>query len=163
MTYAELKAAVLEDLGTDGTRRGIEAMRLRKIREACVDLQRFIRGYREGHTTRYTESDLEEKGYAHLGTLPAQAKPKAFYIICAPGSDVPQTPAVSNEVTSWATLAALATTDTAVPFTMIWVDSTTLAFRVTQLRAGTDATSEADGIKRPDDYSASNQKVWYAS
>lgn len=81
MTYADFVAAVLVELGTDGTRRGIEALRTRTIRDAVVDLQRFIRAYRDGHTTNYAAGDLTEKGYAHLGTLPDQAKPKAFYTV----------------------------------------------------------------------------------
>jgi hypothetical protein len=85
MTYSESVADVIEELGVDGNRRGIELQRARWIRDGFVDLQRFIRAYREGHTTTYQVADLEEKGYAHLGTLPEQAKPKAFYIV----SEVP--------------------------------------------------------------------------
>lgn len=81
MTYSEFVDAVLEEMGPDGTRRGIEDMRTRAIRDAVIDLQRFIRAYRQGHTTTYQEADLEAIGYAHLGTLASQAKPKAFYIV----------------------------------------------------------------------------------
>lgn len=81
MTYGEFVAAVIEELGPDGTRRGIEALRTRSIRDAVLDLQRFIRAFRTGHTTTYQEADLEVVGYTHVGELPAQAKPKAFYIV----------------------------------------------------------------------------------
>lgn len=85
MTYSESVADVIEELGVDGNRRGIELQRAKWIRDGFVDLQRFIRAYRGGHTTTYQVADLTEKGYAHLGTLPEQAKPKAFYIV----SEVP--------------------------------------------------------------------------
>jgi hypothetical protein len=81
MTYAQFVALVVEELGVNGTRRGIEVQRARWIRDAVMDLQRFIRAYRQGHTTNYVVGDLTAKGYAHLGTLPDQAKPKAFYTI----------------------------------------------------------------------------------
>lgn len=81
MTYGDFVDLVIEELGVDGTRRGLEIQRARWVRDAVVDLQRFIRAYREGHTTNYEVADLTEKGYAHLGTLPDQAKPKAFYTI----------------------------------------------------------------------------------
>lgn len=81
MTYDEFKDAVLEELGPDGTRRGIEALRTRAIKNAVIDLQRYIRAYRDGHTTTYQEVDLQEIGYSHIGALPAQAKPKALYIV----------------------------------------------------------------------------------
>lgn len=88
MTWAEFESAVIEELSVDGNRRGIEALRTRAIRDAVIDLQRYIRAFRAGHTTRYDEGDLTEKGYAHLGTLPAQAKPKAFYVVSlVPKSD----------------------------------------------------------------------------
>ena len=81
MIYSDFVLAVLEELGVDGTRRGIDALRTRSIRNAVIDLQRFIRAYREGHTTTYLEADLDARDFAHLGSLPAQAKPKAFYIV----------------------------------------------------------------------------------
>lgn len=81
MTWADFKTAVLEELGVDGTRRGIEALRSRATRDAVVDLQRYIRAFRDGHTTTYNAVDLEAIDFAHLGTLPAQAKPKALYIV----------------------------------------------------------------------------------
>jgi hypothetical protein len=85
MTWATFTAAVLEQLGTDGTRRGIDALRTRAIRDAVVDLQRFIPAFRDGHTTRYDEADLTTKDYAQVGTMPTGAKPTAFYVV----SEVP--------------------------------------------------------------------------
>jgi hypothetical protein len=81
MTWAEYVAAVNVELGVDGTRRGIDALRLRATRDAVIDLQRYIRQYRQGHTTTYQEADLTAKNYAHAGTLPAGAVAKAFYIV----------------------------------------------------------------------------------
>lgn len=81
MTWAQFKADVLEELGVDGTRRGIDALRTRSIRDAVVDLQRYIRAFRTGHETTYQVADLTAIDYAHAGTLPDQAKPKAFYTV----------------------------------------------------------------------------------
>lgn len=81
MTWSDFKALVIEGLGPDGTRRGVETLRVRAMRDGVLDLQRYIRAFRTGHTTDYEVADLEEIGFAHLGTLPANAKPKAFYII----------------------------------------------------------------------------------
>lgn len=161
IVYSDLVAAVVQELGPDGNRRGIESLRSRAIRDALIDLQRYIRAYRQGHITRYTADDLDEIGFAHLGQLPDQAKPKAFYIACAPGT-AEVTP--STGITSWAELAALPTIGLPLPQLRIWVDSTELVFRATQLRAGTDATDTANGIQRPDDYNAtSNARVWYST
>jgi hypothetical protein len=81
MTWSDFKALVIEELGPDGTRRGIETLRVRAMRDGVLDLQRYIRAFRQGHVTTYQVADLETIGYSHLGTLPANAKPKAFYII----------------------------------------------------------------------------------
>lgn len=159
--YSDLVAAVNQELGPDGVRRGIEALRARAIRDALIDLQRFIRAFRQGHITRYTADDLDEIGYAHLGQLPDQAKPKAFYIACAPGTAV-VTP--STDIQSWADLAAIPTIGLPIPQLRIWVDSTALVFRATQLRESTDATDTASGIQRADDFDAtSNPRVWFQS
>lgn len=80
MIWSDFLTNVLEELGTDATRRGIESLRTRAIRDAVIDLQRYIRPFRDGHTTTYLAANLTAKGYAHVGTLPEQAKPKAFYV-----------------------------------------------------------------------------------
>ncbi len=88
MTYSAFVALVVEELGVNGNRRGIEVQRARWIRDGVIDLQRFIRAYRIGHTTNYVVADLTAKGYAHLGSLPEQCKPKAFYTVSlVPKSD----------------------------------------------------------------------------
>ncbi len=81
MTYADFKAIVDEHLTVDANRRGTEALKARAIRNALVDLQRFIRGFRVGHTTTYQAADLTLTTKAMLGALPAGAIPEAFYII----------------------------------------------------------------------------------
>ena len=80
MTWADYVNAVLEHLSVDADRRGLESFRTRNIKNAVIDLQRFIRQYQDGHTTTYVEGDLEEQGEAHLGALPAFAIPSAFYV-----------------------------------------------------------------------------------
>ena len=81
MTWADLTGAAIEELGIDGNRRGIEVLRNRAFRDAAIDLQRYIRAFRTGNTTVYNVADLTEVDWAHRGTLPPQAKPKAFYIV----------------------------------------------------------------------------------
>jgi hypothetical protein len=78
-TWLQFVAIVKEHLTVDANRRGIETYVLRNIKNAVVDLQRFIIPYRDGHTSLYTEFELDEHGAAQLGELPAGAKPKAIY------------------------------------------------------------------------------------
>lgn len=159
MIFAEFKAAVLEELGTDGTRRGIETFRTRAIRDAMIDLQRYIRAFRQGHATVYTANDLVTKACAMIGPLPAQAKPKAFYIYKV---ETAPAPAPSQEITSWDDLAALATIAMPTGQIKIWVDEDTGSFMVTQLLAGTDETDTDAGIQRPADFAdPGNARVWY--
>lgn len=68
---------------------------------------------------------------------------------------------VDASITSWADLAAVSTVDLDVPVIKIWRESATSLYHFTVLLAGTDATDTANGIQRPADYTASNQKVWY--
>jgi hypothetical protein len=69
--------------------------------------------------------------------------------------------AVNAGITSWALLAAVPTNFITTGTTILWTESATGLLRATQLRAGTDATSTPDGVQRPDDYSATNERVWY--
>lgn len=159
MNYGEFMTAVLEELGTDATRRGIESLRARAARDALIDLQRFIRAYRQGHATVYTANDLQTKTHAMIGPLPAHAKPKAFYIY-----QVATAPAAvtDEDVTSWAELMAVETVALGTGTIKTWIEESTGIWKVTQLRAGTDATDTASGVARPDDYDAtSNARVWY--
>ena len=65
-------------------------------------------------------------------------------------------------ITTWAELAQLPTVNVTVGAIQLWVDSVDGVLKATQLLAGTDATDTAQGVQRPDDYSAGNQKVWYS-
>lgn len=73
-------ATVDEHLSVDANRRGLEDFRERMMRNAVVDLQRYIRAYQTGHTTTYAAADMDEIEHAMLGNLPAGAIPSAFYI-----------------------------------------------------------------------------------
>lgn len=73
-------ATVDEHLSVDAARRGLEDFRERMMRNAVVDLQRYIRAYQTGHTTTYAVADMDEIEHAMLGNLPAGAIPSAFYI-----------------------------------------------------------------------------------
>ncbi len=88
MTWAAFIAIVLEHLTVDAERRGLEDFRSRMMRNAVVDLQRFIRAYRQGHTTTYQAADLEEREHGMIGSLPTGAVPEAFYTVSnVPDSD----------------------------------------------------------------------------
>lgn len=77
------------------------------------------------------------------------------------GSSGGSSSGVDASITSWALLAAIPTAGVAKPIVKVWVDAVTHANRVTELRAGTDATDTANGVQRPNDYGPSNQFVWY--
>lgn len=81
MNWASYVAIVLEHLTVDADRRGIESFRTRMIRNSVVDLQRFIRAYRQGHTTTYQAANLDEREYGMIGNLPVGAIPEAFYTL----------------------------------------------------------------------------------
>lgn len=81
MTWADYVAFTVAHLTVDADRRGLEDFRNRMIRNSVVDLQRFIRAYRSGHTTTYLAANLSQKEYGMVGNLPAGAVPEAFYIV----------------------------------------------------------------------------------
>lgn len=83
MTWANFVIAVNQHLATEANRRGIETFRTRYIRNAVLDLQRFIRGYRDGNTTLYTSAQVTDHGQAQLVDFPDGCKPKAVYIYSA--------------------------------------------------------------------------------
>ncbi len=87
MTWLEFIGYVNEDLGVEAVRRGTENLRARALRESVIDLQRYIRAYRQGHTTTYAEANLTGLGDANLGSLPAGAIAKAFYIYAIADSE----------------------------------------------------------------------------
>ena len=89
MNWGDFKDIVDEGLGIEAVRRGTEAMRLRAAREAVIDLQRYIRAYRQGHQTTYLLADVTELGEASFGVLPAGALPKAFYVYSTATDDDP--------------------------------------------------------------------------
>ncbi len=80
MNWQQYVAATNDQLGVDADRRGIEKFKSRMIRNSVVDLQRFIPGYRKGHTKIYGSADLIVQEHAQLGAIPSGATPQAFYI-----------------------------------------------------------------------------------
>jgi len=71
---------------------------------------------------------------------------------------------INPAITSWADLAAIATTGLAVGTAYAWVEASTLILKATVLLTGTAATDTAEGIQRPADYNAStNAKVWFGA
>lgn len=80
MTWAEFITAVDSHLAVEANRRGMATFRARYMRNAVLDLQRYIRGYRDANTTTYALADVSTEGEAQLVTLPVGSKPKAFYI-----------------------------------------------------------------------------------
>jgi hypothetical protein len=160
MTWAQFQTLVEEHLSVEASRRGLEAFRSRYMKNAVLDLQRNIVGYRQGNVTTYTASQVQTLTRASLGELPPQAKPKAFYIVCAQGDEA--LPPADQSITSWAELAELTTESRLLNSMISWVEADTGILKTVQLRTGTDATSTVDGIQRPNDYSdPDNLRVWY--
>jgi hypothetical protein len=160
ITWADFKSAVDSHLAVESNRRGLEAFRDRYTRNAVLDLQRYIRAYRDNNATIYTGADMELQTAAQLGQLPQGAKPKAFYIICATGAT--PTPVPRNDIASWTDLAAVPTKLLPVGTIYLWVDSASDSLKATQLRTGTDASDPTNGVQRGDDYAdPGNTKVWY--
>jgi hypothetical protein len=160
MTWGQFVEAVESHLAVEANRRGLEAFRSRYMRNAVLDLQRYIPGYRSGNVTTYTAAQVNLLTHASLGELPAQAKPKAFYIICATGS--PASPPTDVAVRTWDELAALETVSRSLNSLVFWVEAATGLLQVVQLRAGSDASDPANGIQRPSDWSdPDNLRVWY--
>lgn len=81
MIWSEFVAAVNEHLVTDATRRGIETFNSRQIRNAVIDIQRFVPYFRTGNTTTYQLGDLTAVGCAHLVGMPDGCQPKACYTV----------------------------------------------------------------------------------
>lgn len=97
MLWSAFVDAVESHLAVETNRRGLEAFRARHMRNAVLDLQRYIRQYREGFKTTYTSADLTLNGIAQQGTLPSGAKPKAFYIYLQDEDEEPYNAACCKE------------------------------------------------------------------
>jgi hypothetical protein len=70
--------------------------------------------------------------------------------------------AIDGAITSWAQLAAIATTSLGVGSTKAWVEASTEILKVVVLRSSTAATNTAEGLQRPNDYNGTtNTKVWH--
>ena len=69
---------------------------------------------------------------------------------------------INSSIRSWTNLAAMPTTDLAIPSIVGWVNDDDGRIYFTELRNGTDASDPANGIMRPDDYDAvTNAVTWY--
>jgi hypothetical protein len=89
MTWAEFVVSVDSHLAVEATRRGLATFRDRYMRNAILDLQRYIRGYRDANYSTFTSGDVAIESQAHLVPMPTGAKPKACYIYSvADGDDV---------------------------------------------------------------------------
>ena len=81
MTWAEFKTKVREFLPTDAGALNVDTPSIvggvsyleNLIRQAVIDLQRYIETFRIGHETIFTQDDLTEEGQASLGQLPDNA------------------------------------------------------------------------------------------
>lgn len=88
ITWSTFLGAVNACLGPESTRRGIEAFRAQHITNAIIDLQRYIKSFRQGNSTVFNAANLTVESRAMVGVLPSGAKVKAFYIYSnAPGDD----------------------------------------------------------------------------
>lgn len=89
LTWSEFQTIVNNMLSVESTRRGTEAFRDQYMRNAVMDLQRFIRGYRTNNVSVYTANDVSPQSAASLGQLPSGARPKAFWIYSNLSGDDP--------------------------------------------------------------------------
>lgn len=80
MLWSDYVDAVDSHLAVEANRRGLEAFRARYIRNAVLDLQRYIRGYREANKTVFDAASVTTEGQAQLCVLPQGAKPKALWM-----------------------------------------------------------------------------------
>ncbi len=79
MQWSDFVLEVNAQLSVDANRRGLEAFRDRFMRNAVLDLQRYIPGFRQGLTTTYLKADVEALDHCSLVAFPAGAKPKELY------------------------------------------------------------------------------------
>lgn len=89
MLWSDFVTAVNDHMPIESVRRGLSTMRARQIRNAVLDLQRYIRAYRAPFKTTYTSADVTLTGVAQLAALPSGAKPKALYIYKVDDVDEP--------------------------------------------------------------------------
>lgn len=89
MLWSDFVLAVNSHLAVESTRRGLTSFRDRYQRNAVLDLQRYIRSYRQANKTTYAEADLTTESQAQWLTLPTGAIPKAAYIYSLISGDDP--------------------------------------------------------------------------
>lgn len=88
MLWSQFKQAVIDCMGPDGVRRGLEAFRDQHIANAVIDLQRYVPSMRVGNVTTFTAADMTAESQAMVGAMPLGAKVKALYIYStASGAD----------------------------------------------------------------------------
>lgn len=81
MLWSAFKTAVESHLAVETNRRGMEAFRARHMRNAVLDLQRYIRAYRSPFKTTYAVANVTTIGVAQQIALPSGVVlPKALYI-----------------------------------------------------------------------------------
>lgn len=102
MVWSQFLSAVTACMGPDGVRRGLEAFRAQHITNAVVDLQRYIPSFRQGNSNKYLAANLTVESNAMVGSLPAGAKVKAFYIYSNATADDPNCKRIKLEYYPWA-------------------------------------------------------------
>lgn len=80
MLWSAFVDAVESHLAVEANRRGLESFRSRYMRNAVLDLQRYIRGYRSANKTTYQVANATTESQAQLFTLPSGAKPKSLWL-----------------------------------------------------------------------------------
>ncbi len=79
MQWSDFVLEVNAQLPIEATRRGLEAFRDRLMRNAVLDLQRYIPGFCQGLTTTYLAVDVEALDHCSLVKLPNGAKPRELW------------------------------------------------------------------------------------
>jgi len=70
LTWSELVAGVTSLLGQHRNRRGVESDTAALIRQAVIDIQNAIPGYRVRHESIYLPTDFVDHSFASIGVLP---------------------------------------------------------------------------------------------
>lgn len=102
MLWSAFKTAVESHLAVETNRRGLEAFRARHMRNAVLDLQRYIRAYRSPFKTTYAVANVTTIGVAQQIALPSGVVlPKALYIYKVDDVDEPYNDECCKERLEW--------------------------------------------------------------
>ena len=80
MIWSDFVAQVKDQISVDANRRGLAAFNDRFMRNAVLDLQRYIPGYRTGNGTTFGVGNVTQLGKCSAVALPTGALPKEIWM-----------------------------------------------------------------------------------